>query len=274
MRTPLLLTFVLAAAPAALAQHDNCAPSRSRLASPTHHLEKAQHAYTNRRTSAMWKHLDAAIRRQPRRDGVPQQMPAIGDFLVRLEPLFIKDELYQARPEARVAGLLEHARTHLQLGKRAALVELLAREPDATHALRGEARTNGNIAKRMLALQALSRRSEPGNREFVLRALLHDKSRLVRDRVRDDLRPRIRARDIRYLGQGLASPSHVVRARAADLFGAFGHEAAVDLLVAAAPKAARGLAAPAANKAAAWAGSGTTWAARSGVVSMATFSTV
>jgi hypothetical protein len=244
MRLRRLLTFVLAAAPAALAQHDDCAPSRDRLSRPTYHLEKARQAFTQRRSTAMWKHLEAAIRRQPHREGVPQQIRAVGDFLARLEPFFLKDDLHQAATGQRVTALLRHARTHLSIGRHAALVELLAREPDATHVLRGEARTNANIARRMLALQALLRRGEPGDRTLVLRALLHDRSRLVRSRVTDVVRSGIRGRDVRYLGQGLRSRSHVVRARTAELFGELGHPAAVELLVAAAPKAATGLAAP------------------------------
>ncbi|MCK5942828.1 MAG: hypothetical protein KAI24_12705 [Planctomycetes bacterium] len=245
MRPLLLLTFALAAtAPLAPAQDRRCAPSRDRFASPVYHLEKARQAYTHGLSTAMWRHLDAAIRRQPQRHGQPQQLRVVGDFLARLEPCFLdQDEFGQAEPAARVAALLAHARSHLRPGKRKALVELLRREPDATHALRGEARTAANPASRTVALEALLRRGGDGDREFVLRAMLFDKSRQVRDQVRELVRPSIKTRDVRLLGQGLAHRSHTIRARTADVLGRLGHRAAVDLLVAAAPKAAVGLAA-------------------------------
>jgi len=220
---------------------------RSSRPSPFRDFHLAKTAFGYGLTDEMWGYLDQAYDERALRSGrgidaaLRQRM---GEFLATLEPELLPPRWRQADTETRVQELLYRVRPKVTAGRRAAILELLTREPDADEALRQRARRATSHIQRITALEALSRRAEtPGNDEFVYRTAILDMRREVRSAATDLVR---RQGDstaaVQYLAPGLMHPAPLVRMRTAEAFAGMGDRAAVPLLVAAGPNAGKALA--------------------------------
>ncbi|MCK5942829.1 MAG: hypothetical protein KAI24_12710 [Planctomycetes bacterium] len=191
----------------------------------------------------MWRHLDEAIEKLPAGD--PSRPTAVErqlrDFLAQLEPELLPRTLRQAPTAKRIQALLRMCHAGTKAGKLAAIEELMVREPNADQPLRQQARRNGSYRQRIAALAALQRRKIHGNDRFVMRTTVLDRNRKVRAAAVEIGKPTIGGDDIAYMASGLGHSNPKVRVRTAEAMGAYGHEAAVDLLVKAGPHAASGL---------------------------------
>jgi len=193
----------------------------------------------------MWRQLDNAVKKLDATtptSGTSALARRLRDFLAQLEPELLDRKLRQAPLEKRVLAILRQFHAGTKPGKAAALQELLAREPNADHCLRQQARVSTNPRVRIAALTALQRRSTSGNDRFVLRTAVLDRVKKVREAAVDIGKPTIEPQDITYMASGLAHSNPVVRTRTAEALGGLGHKAAIPLLVKAGPYAATGLA--------------------------------
>lgn len=191
----------------------------------------------------MWRWLDATL--QPRsRDRVALRgamLQRVRDFLATLEPEILEPRWRRAPTDVRVRELLARVRPKISHGRHAAILELLAREPEADEALRVRARRATSHAHRITALEALGRRSEiAGNREFVYRTAILDIRREVRRAATDVIRMHDDTESaVDYLAAGLEYPIPAVRIRTAEAMANMGDLRAAPLLVAAGPAAGR-----------------------------------
>lgn len=149
--------------------------------------------------------------------------------------------------KAQVAALLDGVHAATGPGRLYAIETLLARLPGADAELRTQARRNGNARRRLAALAALQQRGEAGSERFVLRTCVLDASDEVRAGAGAIAATTFDADDLAYVATGLDHPYPKVRIRTAELLGAVGAPAALPLLAEAGPRAAVGLAAPAAS---------------------------
>jgi hypothetical protein len=209
-------------------------------------LQLADQAHDYGLEREMWRHLDRAFEQLPEVVAERPDHPVerqLRDFLAQLEPELLPRELRQAPTATRVKRLLRQLLSNTGEGKRAAIEELLVREPNADQDLRQEARRNPNTRQRIGALAALQRRTLAGNDRFVLRTAVLDRSKDVREAAVTIARPHADVDDVTYMASGLAHGHPKVRIRTAEALGNLGHAGAVDLLVKAGPLAASGLAA-------------------------------
>jgi hypothetical protein len=142
-----------------------------------------------------------------------------------------------------VHELLGMLRPDTSPARNAAVLAVLAREPNADQDLRTEARRNTSERCRIGALSALQRRELAGNDRFVLRTAVLDNDSDVRRAAIDLARGRDDAMAVQYLAPGLMHQSGKVRVRTAEAFADLGHADAVKLLVLAGPNAGAALAA-------------------------------
>lgn len=211
------------------------------------HLHLAMQARDYGLDLELWRHLDAALVRLGERAATDtERQPVerrVRDFLAQLEPELLPRKYRRAPTATRVEQLLRLLRTNTGGGQRAAIEELLVREPNADQDLRNEARRNGNPRQRVGALAALARRQLAGNDRFVLRTAILDRDDDVRGAAIAIGRQLVDAEDITYLASGLVHANPKVRVRTAAALGGLGDASAVDLLVRAGPYAGAGLAA-------------------------------
>ncbi len=209
--------------------------------SPFAHLQLAAQARTWGLEAELWQHLDAAVALP--RSGERQALRCrLDDFLAQLEPELLPRRLRNAATQLRIAELLGLVDRRTTPGRRAAIEELLVREPNADQHLRGEARANREPARRLLAQAALLRRGTKGNDTFVLRSAVIDPSEEVRTGAMELARALEPQAAIDYLAPGLAHGSAEVRVRTAEAYGNLGSPLALKYLVAAGPNAGRALA--------------------------------
>ncbi len=215
------------------------------------HLQLAGQARAYGLERELWRHLDLAIARNEAgaAAATAEQNEAraavdrrLRDFLAQLEPEVLPGKFRNAPCAARVNALLDLVRPETGRGELAAIVELLAREPNADGDLRKEARRSGRDRARIAAVQALQLRPAAGNDRFVWRTAILDRSRAVREGAIALVPPAAAPQAIEYLAPGLMHGLADVRVRTAEAFGNLGHRDALPLLVAAAPNAGRALA--------------------------------
>lgn len=206
------------------------------------HLQLASQARSWGLEAEMWQHLDHAVD-LPRNANRASLRSRIDDFLAQLEPEVLPRPLRSATPAARVGELLGRIDRRSGKGLRAAVEELLVREPNADKELRAEARGNRDPQRRLCALAALLRRGTKGNDTFLLRTAILDPAEAVREGAVDLAREHVdTGAAVKYLAPGLLHERAEVRVRTAEAYGRLGDLAAVKLLVAAGPNAARALA--------------------------------
>jgi hypothetical protein len=189
----------------------------------------------------MWAHLERAL--QSARRGTPAHR-ALHKLLAELEPVVLPRKWRDQGAEVRVRELLWRLRPGTPAAQRAAVAELLAREPDprADAELRDRARTSGRAMQRLAAVTALYRRPAAGNDAFALRTTILDRDEAVRHAaaaLARDAGLRAAEEAVRYLSAGLLHSEPEVRIRTAQAFAHLGAPLAVDVLVAAAPWAGR-----------------------------------
>ncbi|MAD33590.1 MAG: hypothetical protein CMJ88_07515 [Planctomycetes bacterium] len=191
----------------------------------------------------MWRLLDSAIAAlpPPDRETGDSLRRRLRDFLAELAPELLPVTARRAPTAKRVQALLRLCHATTKPGKRAAIEELLVREPNADQVLREHARRHGSFRQRIAAVAALQRRETAGNTRFVLRTTVLDRSEKVRAAAAEIGRVGVTAEDVAYMASGLGHTSAKVRVRTASALGALGHQAAIDFLVQAGPHAAAGL---------------------------------
>lgn len=220
--------------------------------SPFALLQLAQRAFAVGLERDMWRLLDDTLAKsQPwpaddqdddRAAATRAQQRRLREFLAQLEPELLPARLRTANTATRVHQLLDLIRPDASPARRAAVQELLVREPNADAELRAEARRHGSERARLCAVEALQRRAANGSERFVWRTTILDRSAMVREAAAG-LVPRDQAAAaIDYLAPGLLHQQAPVRVRTAEAFGNFGHRDALPLLVAAAPNAGKALA--------------------------------
>lgn len=223
-----------------------CTPAnthtRATIVNPSFtHLQMARAARKDGKLAEMWRQLDRSIKALPQDREAPVARQ-LRNFLATTERHFLRNDSQQMTRTGRVEALLGHARQNHQPSKAAAIIELLVREPHIDTALQKHARHNTSSARRLAALAAIDRRPGDGNRRFVLRTAVVDRSKTVRQDVLNIVRTSACRADVDYLAAGLGHRSPKVRMRAAQALGNLGHHSAIDLLVKAGPVAAVGLA--------------------------------
>lgn len=219
------------------------------------HLHLGKQARDYGLDAELWRHLDRAVLLQREAAGAAAADPLkasthaslqrrLDDFLAQLEPELLPRKWRTADTRVRCHQLLDQLRRETSPGKRAAIEELLVREPNADLDLRAEARRNGDAGRRIGALGALLRRPSPGNDHFVLRTTVLDGSSEVRDAAAALVVDRglVDTAAVHYLAPGLMHGNGKVRVRTAEAFAAMGHKDAVKLLVLAGPNAGVALA--------------------------------
>lgn len=209
---------------------------------PFAHLQLAMQAYAYDLDRELWEHLDRAVEVPADQEHAPLQK-RVDDFLAQLEPEILPRKLRRADTHLRVRELLLQLRGKIGPGKRAAILELLVREPNADKDLRTEARRNSDDDRRLLAVEALVRRGTAGNDRFAWRTSILDRDQKVREGAMA-IAVRQGATDgaVDYLTPGLMHDSAEVRVRTAEAFGALGDAAAIKPLVIAGPNAGKALA--------------------------------
>ncbi|MFM1872681.1 MAG: hypothetical protein RL398_2103, partial [Planctomycetota bacterium] len=152
-------------------------------------LELAKRAFAYGLDRELWRLLDEAIaktdamRNQNDDAGAARwrgQDRRLREFLAQLEPEVLPRKDRDGNPAARIRALLDRVRPDAPASRRAAVVELLAREPGADADLRNAARRSGSERARIAALEALSRRDAAGNDRFVMRTAILDRAGEVR----------------------------------------------------------------------------------------------
>ncbi|MBX3462462.1 MAG: hypothetical protein KF830_04785 [Planctomycetes bacterium] len=196
----------------------------------------------------MWRHLDRAVTGLADAAGAEAGGHAalqrrLGDLLGDLEAEVLPRKWRAAPTKARVHELLGSLRADTGPARSAAILELLAREPQADPDLRREARGNGGERQRIAALTALQRRELTGNDRFVQRTAVLDGSARVRAAATGLAKAHDAAGAVAYLAPGLMHGDSRVRVRTAEAFAGLGHPDAIELLVLAGPNAGRNLAA-------------------------------
>jgi hypothetical protein len=204
-------------------------------ATPFARLQLAETARDWGLQDAMWELLDECIDacRQ-----APHLQARLRAFLGALEPQVLPAKWRRAPTDVRVRELLLRVRGEHGPALAAAVAEILAREPDADESLRQRARSAGQPAERLTAVEALALRPGEGNDRFALRTPIVDGSAEVRREAARAIARRGAASDaIRYLAPGLLHDHPLVRIRTAEAYGHLSDPAAIELLVVAGPLA-------------------------------------
>jgi len=190
----------------------------------------------------MWKHLDASLAAPADGDGTALQ-ERLESFLAELEPELLSTRWHTAPTEVRVGKLLDKHRNDRQPSRRAALLELLSRAPNAAQELRRPARRNVSPRRRPLAVEAQLKHGTTGNDRFAWRTAVLDRDNGVRRESMMIARRRSATRAaVDYLAPGLMHGSPEVRIRTAEAYANLGDPSAIKLLVAAGPNAGKALA--------------------------------
>jgi len=191
----------------------------------------------------MWRHLDDAMMRSEARQNAALTQ-RIQEFLATLEPEVLPMRWRRSSTKIRVREFLYRIRQGIEPAQRAAVVELLVREPGADDALRSRAREANRHDQRLVALEALQRRRQTkGNLAFVYRSAVLDRNPDVRATLCKLIQRDGQAEEaIDYLAPGLMHYHPKMRTRTAEAFAHIGDRAAAPLLVAAGPSAGRALA--------------------------------
>jgi hypothetical protein len=230
------------------------AQSQASDGSPFASLQLAQRAFAYGLERDMWRLLDETLAKSAataadappaddeRAAAARAQQRRLQEFLAQLEPELLPPRLRTANTATRVHQLLDLVRPDQGRAQRAAVVELLVREPNADADLRSEARRNGAERARLAALEALQRRAAAGSDRFVWRTAILDRSAAVREAAVALVPGDQAAAAVAYLAPGLLHQQAPVRVRTAEAFGGLGHRDALPLLVAAAPNAGKALA--------------------------------
>ncbi|MCC6669795.1 MAG: hypothetical protein IT458_01955 [Planctomycetes bacterium] len=209
------------------------APGGQRLSS-FHALRLAELARARGQTPETWTYFEAALTAPD----AAERAEAIDAFARTLEPLVLHERWGKAPPATRVRELLYTLRPPVAAGKARVVEVLLAAEPDADAELRLRARTHMQPAQREAAVRALLRRGGEGNERFVYRTTLLDPARPVRAAAAQATAAAGKAAPaVAYLAPAFADDRPEVRIRTAEALADLGHEAGVEALVAAGPKA-------------------------------------
>ena len=208
---------------------------------PFAHLQLAMRAREFGLDAELWQQLDAAVQGSERESTALQNR--LDDFLGQLEPDLLPRKWRTANTDVRVRELLQRHSKNGGPGRRAALLELLHREPNADKDLRAQARRNGDAQRRLLAVEALVLRGTAGNDSFAWRTAILDRDSKVRSGAIDIAMHRgVQAGAVDYLAPGLAHSSPEVRVRTAEAFERLRDPAAIKMLVMAGPNAGKALA--------------------------------
>ena len=190
----------------------------------------------------MWKHLENTIESIANSKQKPVQTRLEG-FLGQLEPELLAPKWRAANTKVRIAKLLDQHKNDHRTARRAAILELLKREPNAEHELRDQARNNIAPRRRALAVEALFERSTDSNDKFTWRTAILDREAKVRaEAMRIAGEGDNRQAAVTYLAPGLLHNSAEVRIRTAEAYGNLGEDAAIGQLVSAGPNAGKALA--------------------------------
>ena len=196
-------------------------------------LARTAHGYQLERE--MWRHLDRCV--VALEDGTAAQRQ-LRQFLGQLEPELLSPRYRQAKTAMRVRGLVRQVRPTAGAGKRAAVVELLVREPGAVDALRRAARREPLPEQRLAAIEALQRRDPQGTVGFVQLRTVLDRDAGMRKATAELVAAAGAANSaVRSLAAGLMHDAPVIRKRTAEAFANMKASDAVPLLVAAGPLA-------------------------------------
>ncbi len=177
----------------------------------------------------MWRHLDRCVGGVQEGSAVQRQL---GAFLGSLESELLSENYRDAGARARARGLVRKARPGVGAGKMAAIVELLAREPEADEELRVLARTEPLAEQRRVALEALQRRGGDANTRVVQLRTVMDRD----DDVRRAAAALVRASGatataVQRIAPGLMHDVPGVRIRTAEAMAELGDPAAIPDLV-------------------------------------------
>jgi hypothetical protein len=209
---------------------------------PFQHLQLAMQARNWGLEEQLWKNLDRVVDLRGK-EGRTTLCRHLADFLAQLEPEILPRKYRSAETRVRVYELLARVPSQGAAGRRAAVEELLVREPNADKDLKAEARANQQPARRECALAALVRRETKGNDAFLWRTSILDPDKDVRSASMHLARDYTNTQDaVRYLTPGLMHANAEVRVRTGEAFGNLGELAAVKPLVLAGPNAAKALA--------------------------------
>lgn len=210
--------------------------------SPFGNLQLAMRARDYGLAPELWRHLDRVIGDPAPRSAALQNR--LDDFLGELEPDLLARKWRAADTVVRVRELVRRHRRDGGGGQRAALLELLRREPNADKDLRALARADSDPQRRLLAVEALALRGTSGNDAFTWRTAILDRDQAVRHGASALARRRGEAdRATTYLAPGLMHSAAEIRVRTAEAYGELGTAEAMKLLVLAGPNAGKALAA-------------------------------
>ena len=190
----------------------------------------------------MWKHLQTSIEHLENQKQQAVQT-RLEDFLAQLEPELLAPKWRTASTQVRITKLLDQHKNDNRIARRAAILELLKREPNAEHELRNQARNNIAPRRRALAVEALFQRNTESNAKFTWRTAILDREAKVRaEAMRIAGEGDNREAAVAYLAPGLLHNSAEVRIRTAEAYGNLGERAAIGQLVSAGPNAGKALA--------------------------------
>ena len=193
----------------------------------------------------LWRHLGRAA--SAAQSGDPSAWKSrLDTFASQLEPELLPRKFRTAKTSARVHELLQQlaGKTEEVAGRRAAILTLLAREPEADKDLQREARRNTASDRRVLALDALLARNPAGADAFAWRTAILDPAASVRADAMQRARDAGRVEGaVAYLAPGLLHASAEVRVRTAEAFANLGDPSAMPRIAAAGPNAGKALAA-------------------------------
>jgi hypothetical protein len=200
-------------------------------------LQLARTALSYGLEAELWKHLDECLAQLDQTDEQPVRRQ-LERFVVTLAPEVVPARLRDAEPKHRVRGIVRSVRAGVGPGKRAAIVELLAHEPDADPFLREAAVREALPEQRLLAIQALAKRPQVDHSTFVTgRTILDDDAEVRRGAARQIAALGQGAEAVRRLVPGLMHDVPAIRIRTADALAGLNEPSAVPVLVAAGPLA-------------------------------------
>lgn len=206
--------------------------------SPFHQLELARAALGYGLEKAMWKHLDRCVAAIQDGGGSQSLVRRSRAFLAELEPEVLAEKYRKQDTRGRVRGLVRTVRGSTGIARRAAVIELLVHEKDANDALRFCTRRETMPEQRLVAIEALVRRSPEQGLPDLCRSIVMDKEPDVRVATAELIR---RYGDplaaIRYLAPGFLHDHPSIRGRTAQAYGYLDDEAGAPYLVAAGPLA-------------------------------------
>lgn len=198
------------------------------------HFELAKTALGYGLTADMWEQLDLCLEMLEPGDALDAR---VRNFLAQLEPEVVPERYRDAATTKRVRGLARQVRRKTKPAMRAAVLEILVREQGADEALREAATLEALPAQRLVAVEALARRSDE-NADFVHRRTVWDRDSDVRTEaatlIREHGDPRTA---VLSLARGLLHDTPAIRIRTAEAFANLGTPEAAALLTLAAPRA-------------------------------------